>query len=72
MQIKANLLAAEVFSDAPGVCDNAQSHFVSGLYNVVEVGKPKIKIKLGDCENNGGAAVVNHFLKIGLGMLYVV
>ena len=72
LQEQGDLLAAEIFSDAPCVREHAQTHFMRLLDYLVDIGEPEVHVELGDGENDGVAAVLDHLLKIFLRMLDIV
>ena len=72
LQEQGNLLAAEVFADAPRVRKHAQTNFMCLLDYSVNIGKPEVHVELSDGEDDGVAAVLDHLLKILFGMLDIV
>ena len=72
LQEQRDLLTAEIFADAPCVREHAQTHFMRFLDYLVDIWEPEVNVELGDGENDGVAAVLDHLLKILLCMLDIV
>ena len=72
LEEQAHLLAAEVFADAPGICDTSETDLMCGLDNVVDVGEPEVHIEFCDGEDNGIAAMFLHFDKVFFRVFYIV
>ena len=72
LQEQGNLLAAEVLADAPQVGQHAKAQLVRLFDDVVDVGEPEVHVELGDGQNHGVHAVLDHLLEVLFGVLHVV
>ena len=72
LQKFADLFSAEVFAVAPRVDQDAQPHLVRLRHDFRNIRAPEVEIEFRDRQNDGGASVVKHFLKIFFRVLHIV